>query len=365
VDTRFTLGELERKKQETIKRLLAECPDYIRMVGERIVTRNQGHVLKLALQRIAVVGSRQSAGYQDFVHTLKQNPYGYVFDVDTYHTSVQGEDKANEVLDQLLNVFRSGKNHDLVVIIRGGGAESDFLIFNDFNLNRAIAKFPIPVITGIGHLKDQSIADLMAHTETKTPTKAAEFIITHNKIFEDQLLQIQKNLLIKAQQIFSSRQRLLTNLNTVVVNKSRDYLQHYAQEMVRIHRIVTQNSMQVLHGRRNEMVSLSGRVIAQPRVTVAKKMHELEQTLANISTFRNQFLKNQRGYLQHYVSWLRMASPENTLKRGFAIVKKESRIVTDAGELAKGDEITVVLHHSELTSTIKEIKQTDGSADNI
>lgn len=365
VDTRFTLGELEQKKQETIRRLLTECADFVKMVGNRIVTRNQGHAFNHVLQEIAVLGSKQSAGYGDFMHTLEQNPYRYAFRVDTYHVSVQGEDKARELFEQLLQVFHSRKKYDAVVIIRGGGSESDFLIFNDYNLNRAIAKFPIPIITGIGHLKDQSIADLMAHTETKTPTKAAEYIIAHNKMFEDQILSVQKHLVFKAQQICSQQQRMLTGINSTVVNKGRDALQYNAREMVRIHRILTQNSMQIIHARKNEMVSLSGSVITQPRLVVGKKLFELEQMVGHLSTFRHQFIKNQRGYLQHYVSWVKMASPEHTLQRGFAIVRKDNKIITDAGEVKKGDDIVVVMHSSQLTSTVKEIKKTDGSTDHI
>lgn len=361
VDSRFTLGELERKKQETIKRLLAECPDYIRMVGDHIVTRNKGHVLALVIQRIAVVSSKQSAGFQDFMHTLKNNSFGYLFRVDEYHAKVQGESNAKVLLDQLINVFQSGKSYDVVVIIRGGGAETDFLIFNDFLLNRAIAKFPIPVITGIGHQKDQTIADLMAHTETKTPTKAAEFIIAHNRQFEDQLLTLQKNVIIRAQQIFSHRQRLLTGINSTVVNKSRDYLQRYAQEMVKIHRVVTQTSQQIIMARKTDMLSLSGKIIARPKVTVGKRQHELEQMVSNLSTFRSQYLKNQRGYLGHFASLVSLASPEKILQRGFALVKKGDRIITDPGEVLAGDVLTVVLKKTEIETTVNRKKNTDGS----
>jgi exodeoxyribonuclease VII large subunit len=365
VDTRFTLGELEKKKQETIRRLLLECTDYIRLAGEKIITRNHGHPFKLALQRIAVLSSRQSAGYQDFVHTLHQNSYGYEFLVDTYHASVQGEEKAKDVLEQLINIFRSGKPYDVVVIIRGGGSESDFLIFNDFNLSRAIAKFPIPIITGIGHLKDQSIADLMAHTETKTPTKAAEYIIAHNRVFEDQLLELRKNILIKAQQVVSNRQKWLTNLNSIVVNKSRDYIQRYSLEMARFNRVVTQVSMQIVHTRKNEMVSLSGRIIAEPKITVGKRLHELVQIGNNLATFRSQFLKTQHAYLNHYISLVKLASPEHTMKRGFALVKKNEVVITNAGQISVGDDIVVVLDQTELKSTVKEKIKMNGSENNI
>lgn len=365
VDSRFTLGELEKKKQETIKRLLTECSDFIRQVGDQIVTRNKGHILNLVIQKIAVVSSKQSAGFQDFMHTLKNNGFGYMFKVDEYHAKVQGEANAKLLLDQLLAVFHSGEAYDAVVIIRGGGAETDFLIFNDFSLNRALAKFPIPIITGIGHQKDQTIADLMAHTETKTPTRAAEFIIAHNRRFEDILLSVQKNVVIKAQQIFSQRQRVLTQINSIVVNKSRDYLANFAQEMVKINRLVTQNSRQILHARRNEMVSLSSRIVSRPRVIVASKNHELSVLVSNIGTFRNQFLKNQQGYLGHFVSMIRMASPEQTLKRGFALVKKGDRIVTDPDEIRKGEELTIVLKHTDIKTTVTGKTESNGPTNNI
>jgi exodeoxyribonuclease VII large subunit len=365
VDSRFTLGELEKKKQETIKRLLTECSDYIRQVGDQIMTKNKGHILNLVIQRIAVVSSKQSAGFQDFMHTLRNNGFGYMFKVDEYHAKVQGESNAKLLLEQLLAVFHSGIPYDAVVIIRGGGAETDFLIFNDFNLNRALAKFPIPVITGIGHQKDQTIADLMAHTETKTPTRAAEFIIAHNRQFEDSLLSIQKNVVIKAQQIFAQRQRVLTQINSIVVNKSRDYLANFAQEMVKINRLVTQNSRQILHARRNEMVSLSSRIVSRPRVTVASRLHELEQLVSNISTFRNQYLKNKRGYLGHFATMIHLASPEQTLKRGFALVKKGDRIITDPDEIKKGEELTIVLKHTNIISTVTGKTESNGSTNNI
>jgi len=197
IDTSFTLGELEKQKMETLQRLLRECPDFIRMEGDLIVTRNKGHILKPVLQKIAVVSSRQSAGYEDFIHTLKHNSFAYTFSIDPYFSSVQGENNAEEIFKRLLDVFLSEKQYDAVVIIRGGGSEMDFLIFNQYNLGRIVAKFPIPIITGIGHQKNETIVDLMAHTSTKTPTKTAEFIIAHNRHFEDSILLLQKNIVIK------------------------------------------------------------------------------------------------------------------------------------------------------------------------
>jgi exodeoxyribonuclease VII large subunit len=135
--------------------------------------------------------------------------------------------------------------------------------------------------------------------------------------------------------------------------------------MVQINRVVTQTSKQIIHERRNEMVSLSSRVVAKPRVIVANKLHELDQLRSNISTFRNQFLKNQHGYLGHFVSMIRMASPEQTLKRGFALVKKGDNIITDPEQITLGDEITIVLKQTDILTIVKDKKQNDGSTDNL
>ncbi len=365
IDTSFTLGELEKQKQETLRKLLKDCPDFIRMEGDTIVTKNKGHMLRPVIQRIAVVSSKQSAGYEDFMHTLRHNGFGYTFDVDPYFSSVQGESNAEEMYTRLLEVFHANKPYDAVIIIRGGGSDMDFLIFNQYILGKIVAKFPIPIITGIGHQKNETIVDLMAHTATKTPTKTAEFIIAHNRRFEDMILLLQKNIIIKSQQLFGRQQQLLTQAKSIVVNRSRDYIAGFLQEMVKMNRAVTQTSSGIIHRRRNEMVSLSGRIIAEPRVITGNRRHELEQLVSNIGTFKSQFLKSQRSYLNHYVSMIRLASPQQTLKRGFALVRKNDRIITNPDDIKKGDDITVVLHRTEILSTVKSKKESNGGDDNI
>ncbi|WP_431244478.1 exodeoxyribonuclease VII large subunit [Flavobacterium sp. P21] len=139
---------------------------------------------------MAVISASNSAGNEDFRHTLRHNDFGYSFQADDYYTVVQGDNNAKLFLNKLIEVYSSGIPYDAIIIIRGGGAQSDFLIFDNYQIGRAVAKFPIPVITGIGHQKNVSIVDLMAHTSTKTPTKAAEFIIAHNRSFEMRSLSL-------------------------------------------------------------------------------------------------------------------------------------------------------------------------------
>lgn len=142
IDPSFTLGMLEQQRQATLALLLKNNPAFIRLEGERYTTHNSALPLPAVIQRIAVVSSRTSAGNQDFRHTLEHNRFGYHFIIDDYHTMVQNEANADLFLDSLVSVFTSGNPYDVVVINRGGGAQTDFLLFDNYQVGLAVAKFP-------------------------------------------------------------------------------------------------------------------------------------------------------------------------------------------------------------------------------
>ena len=226
IDINFTIGALEQEKRQVLLRLEKECAEYIRKDRDRYITRNNQLRLNSVLQKIAVVASNGTAGYEDFMHTLQNNPYRYTFFVDSYFTPVQGENNAHLVRKALIDIFSSGKNYDAVVIIRGGGSQTDFLIFDTFELGQAVAKFPIPVITGIGHQRNETIVDLMAHSPTKTPTKAAEFIVSQSRLFEERLETAQSRILKEAQHSLSAATQTLRPLTANIKNYGRMYLQN-------------------------------------------------------------------------------------------------------------------------------------------
>lgn len=356
IDISFTLGELERQKRETIERLLRECPDFIQKQGDVLITRNKGLSLNLILKRIAVIGSKQSAGYDDFIHTLTNNLFGYTFNVDLYHTQVQGENNAAAVVDQMIRIHQSGVRYDVLVIIRGGGAETDFLIFNDFYICRAVAKFPVPIISGIGHLKDQTITDLLVHTETNAPTKAAEFIVAHNRKFEEALLSIQQTVVIRSQQQLANAQRKANALQTTIVNRSRDLLIRQHDQLNSSRQVIMQNSKDLLKTQQHELSKTAHHLLSAPRIMVAQQKQLLHSLAANVASFQKQFFKNQTGLLKHYSSLVNMASPEKILNRGFAIIRKGDQIITSPEDLLPGEDITIQLKQTILTAELKSNK---------
>jgi len=299
IDPAFTLGVLEQQRRNVLDELVKKNPEFIQRVGDRFITKNNQLKLNVVIQRIAIISSKTSAGAEDFLHTLENNPFGYRFWVDNYHTVVQGESNADQFLAKIIEVFNSGKPYDAVVIARGGGAQTDFLMFDSYSIGRAIARFPIPIITGIGHQKNETIADLMAHTQTKTPTKAAEFIIAHNRTYEDKVMSLQ-------QRIVNRSQRMLANS---------------------------------LH-----------------------QVESLKEDIINCS--RSMIASNQRT-LEHFRSLVRVARPDNILKRGFAIVRSGNKILTDADKIEVGSNVEIVMSGSILNTTVNQKTKRDGAGTDL
>lgn len=364
IDTNFTLGLLEQQRQATLEKLVAEN-EFIKKIGDKYFTKNNQLKLPSVIQNIAVISSKTSAGGEDFKHTLLNNPFGFKFFIDDYYTVVQGESNAQQFLTKLIEVFQSQNHYDAVVITRGGGAQTDFLIFDNYGIGRAVAKFPIPIITGIGHQKNETITDLMAHTQTKTPTKAAEFIIANNKAFEDAILSFQKTILIKSQQLFSIHFQGLSVLNSIVVNNTRSIINSYKDSLVQINQVTINTSKSILYNNKNALVTVSSQILSKPKIILYNRINDIKNTISNINTFNLLYLKSQRAYLGHFVSVIKIMSPDNILKKGFAIVKANSKITSNPVDIKVGQDIEIILSDTQIKSTVKQKSIYNGSDFNI
>lgn len=167
IDPTYTLGDLAKQRQETIRRL----------TEDGVMELQQALVVKSLPRRVAVVSSADAAGYEDFCNQLKYNRFGYVFYTKLYPAVMQGDQAARSIVHALGAIATQEEEWDLVVIIRGGGASTDLGCFDDYILASHCAQFPLPIITGIGHTRDVSVVDMVVHTSVKTPTAAAEWLI--------------------------------------------------------------------------------------------------------------------------------------------------------------------------------------------
>lgn len=228
IDSNYTLGAMEQKRQQTIEELT--------MAG--LLQANQLLQLALVPQRIAVISSPQAAGWQDFVTQLRDNPYGYNFDVQLFPAAVQGVQASPEIRRQLRTIERRRDAFDAIVIIRGGGARIDLADFDEKELCFAAAKMTLPIISGIGHETDQSVLDMLAHTALKTPTAAANFLIDRLRHFEHKLADVRQSLQQAQTQQLQSMLFQLTQIalklkasQLQLIRKENWTIEHYQKQL--------------------------------------------------------------------------------------------------------------------------------------
>jgi len=233
IDFAYAIGKLEMERKQTLERLVKENASIQLLSNGNFSTTNNRLLLPTVFQRIALVTAPNSDGQRDFKQVIEKNKYGYAFSITEYLTQVQGDAAAALIIQQLEKIKVEKSSFDLVVIVRGGGSDTDFKSFNSFELSNYVADFPIPVLTGIGHDRNTSIVDLMAR-QHKTPTETATFIIDNNMSFEQEVLQLKErffsgiqNLVVMAQNKLAYNTRIVKSSSPkIILNKGFAILMH-------------------------------------------------------------------------------------------------------------------------------------------
>ena len=299
IDPTYTLGDMARKRQEIINQLKAEG----------VFDLQKDLPLPIFCQRIAVISSETAAGYGDFCHQLADNPYGFKFQIQLYPATMQGEGIERSIIEALDSINAVCDDYDAVVIIRGGGATSDMAGFDTLALAENVANFPIPIITGIGHDRDESILDMVSHTRVKTPTAAAAFLIDHLKTVLDQLTTLSE---------------AIPRLFSVVRTRQEAQLDNLYQRIL----------MRV----------------QQRAVTSQADIRNLEQGLLTALQRR---LTSEHHRLEMLEEKVRSLDPALLLKRGYSMTLFNGKAVRDPQKLRQGDEIETRLEKGTIKSIIK------------
>lgn len=323
IDPNFTLGERARKRKEVIDQL----------VKEGVYDMNHGLPLPQVPQRIAVISSETAAGYGDFLDQLRNNSRGFTFQTTLFQALMQGDQASQSMIDALLSIHDSIDDFDLVVIIRGGGAQVDLDCFDQYDLAAHIAQFPIPVITGIGHERDETIADLVAHTKMKTPTAVAEFLISGLEKIDDQL-------------------------NESIYRIERSALNLLQLESFRLQAV--SNKLQIsAKGQFNlakETISqfkLSLRFSSAERLKLDDlKLERLKAPLQRVTKHRLDYMKHRLEGLQKELT---LVNPESVLKRGYSITRVNGKLLGEQ-PIKPGDVMETVTKDRVVSSEITEIK---------
>ncbi len=332
IDPTYTLGDMARKRQEIIRQLKAEG----------VFDLQRELRLPLFCQHIAIISSETAAGYGDFCNQLADNPYGFRFEVTLFPATMQGEDVEKSIIAALGRIYSeyseysddseySDSPYDCVVIIRGGGATSDMSGFDTLALAENVANFPLPIITGIGHDRDESILDMISHTRVKTPTAAAAFLIDHLKTVLDSLNDSQEQILRLAQQKLTYYKSLFATV---------------AEVLPRLFSNVKIRQEARLDALNNRLLLSSGGKLS----TLNAQLSTLSEHLPILLDRR---LMAEKHRLQLIEEKAKSIDPALLLKRGYSITLKDGRVIRDAAVLHSGDEIETRLANGTIHSTVK------------
>ncbi len=319
IDPNYTLGDMARKRQEIIKKLKEEG----------IFDLQRDLSLPLFCQRIAVISSASAAGYGDFCHQLENSPF--VFHATLFAAIMQGEQVEESVIAALNNIYHHIDDFDCVVIIRGGGATADMSGFDTLALAENVAQFPIPVITGIGHERDESILDMISHTRVKTPTAAAAFLIDH-------LDKVSMRIADCEERIAYYTRHLIEN-HTLRLNS-------IAERIPTLFSLVKAKSEARLD-------QLAASIVTIIRTRLEHEQIQLDQLSIRLSTTLSQRLLTERHQLELLQQRTQSLDPALLLKRGYSITLLNGKAVRNASELKSGDEIETRVEKGIIKSVVK------------
>lgn len=320
IDPTYTLGDMAQRRREILRQL----------ADEGVLTLNKELTLPLLARRIAVISSATAAGYGDFCNQLDNNPYGFSFHHRLFPAVMQGDRVEESIIAALDAIHARRDDWDVVVIIRGGGATSDLSGFDTYALAANCAQFPLPIITGIGHERDDTVLDSVSHTRVKTPTAAAEYLIAHLRATADALesyaTSIARSLSARMVQEKSRLARLSERLPSRIRTRLKD-------ESYRLDRIMR-------------------RLETSIRTTLTEGNHRLQMKETRLATACLRKLEREEHRLKLMEQQLKAASPEHLLKRGYSITLKDGKAVTDASLLQPGDRLTTRLAHGKIDSIV-------------
>lgn len=326
IDPAYTLGDMVRRRMEIVRQLQEEG----------VFTLNKELPFPTLVQRIAVITSPTAAGYEDFLNQLAHNKRGYPFYVRLFPALMQGEKTEASVIAALERIYRHADCFDVVVIIRGGGATSDLHSFDSYLLAANCAQFPLPILTGIGHERDDTIVDMVAHTRMKTPTAVAEFLIGRMDATADELAALQQAVSALA------TERLVTQKNELQLLAAR----------------LPASATQRIERNRSSLHLLAGRFPSVVSGLLARRQTEVETLRVQLNNGLSSFFSEKDRYLQLTEQFVKMASPAYILKRGYSLTLKDGRIIKQAADIQPGEEITTRFADGEVRSLVRDSSKT-------
>lgn len=375
IEPAYTVGDVAIQRKEIIERLKAENVFYM----------NKELALPLVPQNIAVISSRTAAGYQDFIDQLENNSRGFKFYTHLFESYMQGPEAVPSIIKSLEKIYKYETRFDTVAIIRGGGATADLACFDNYDLALHITQFPLPVITGIGHEKDDTIIDLVAHTRLKTPTAVAEFFISGAERFYDIMTDL-KEKLVKATNAAEESEQLklksyaeqIERLTGDFIRSKIKYLSKWGINLQYSVNKFSNKQEKRLNSIRHELKSIISTRTHEAEKTISKKGSNLQSLINVIQSNKYHYLNYLTGQIKYnskkFITKqnerinlnekaIRLLDPENILKRGYSISYSNGKLIKSVRQLQIDDELETLFSDGKSNSIIIK-KEYNGNTEN-
>lgn len=342
IDPTYTLGDLAKKRMEIIRQLQEEG----------IFDLNKELELPELPQRIAIITSPTAAGYEDFINQLTQNKAGYSFYLKLFPAIMQGEKTEDSIIQALDRICQYTDYFDAVVLIRGGGSATDLNCFDSYSLAAHCAQFPLPIITGIGHERDDSIVDMVAHTRMKTPTAVATFLISLIDEQAGELNELQQLLYTLSTEMTTSRQNELSLLTTRIpvsvtyqIERNRSKLFSLKSNLSAVNLLIQQQHAFLIQKKQSLLNAVSN--------LIAENNHTLNEARQLVENAVKTSFAEKKQSINLLEQFIKLASPDYILKRGYTLILKDGKIVKKVSELTTGDEIIARFSDGEQKAVVK------------
>ncbi|HEX9980196.1 MAG TPA: exodeoxyribonuclease VII large subunit [Flavobacterium sp.] len=343
IDPGYTLGDLEKEKQDTIARLHSAG----------IFDNNKHTRLPLLPQRIAIISVETSKGYADFLKVIEENPWHYKFFHFLFPSLLQGEKAVPGIMAQLKRIEKVLHHFDVVAIIRGGGGDVGLSCYNNFELSKAIAMFPIPVITGIGHATNETVSEMVSFQNAITPTKIAEFLIQQFHNFavpvdqaKELIIDKSKRLLLEENNRLQSEVKLFRSATGNLILKNRTEIEREKRTIQQRLQFLFRNSSDYLN-------FIKDRIYRSATTSISHKTIVLTQLKDKLTVHSDLMLRRDLSALENFERNVHHLDPVNVLKRGFSITLHNGKAVKDPSEVGQGEQIETKVYNGTITSVVQ------------
>lgn len=349
IDPNYSLGELQRERAETLKKLQKNG----------LIDANQGIDFPLLPKRVAVISADSSKGLSDFMKVINENSWGYRFFTLLFPASLQGDQAEHSIIAQLNKIKKVQSHFDIVAIVRGGGGEVGMSCYNNYNLCKAIATFPLPVLTGIGHSTNLTVAEMVSYRNAITPTELGDFLIQafHNfslplkdaaktiKVQSIQAVEVNKLQLGRTSSSFSAAVRGALGQEKLILNGAKNEIKAGAKERI------------VFFKERISQVERS--MVSQGKMSLQLQHAQLRRITEQLSLHTKSSLLKNKNTFEHAVQSIRLMNPINVLKRGFSITTFNGKTIGESNNVKNGDVVSTRTAKFTIESEVITMKKAD------